>query len=850
MKLSPSKDDSGKLPTKQRFWSASCRTLSEESCDSDTAQWMMKHFCTIFAVIAALAVAGTAFAQSDPFGALDRIYLDSLKAYPGQEIAIRVRLTNDEQLGALQIPLKYDSSALRIRGISYVGSCCEYIQTKITNPPSMDSVGGHFMLAIIRIGESHAITTGDSLVCTIQFTVSPTAIPGSVVLIDTLAYPPSGGLVLSEQSGVSIRPAFRAGKVVVTPVNRAPEFATIPPPSVREGDSVKITFTVSDPDSDHVALTAIALPQGAQFTAGANGTGLAAWRPDFNGPFSSSGSPFKFSIQASDGKLTVNRDLFVTVTNVNRPPKVVIPAAITVEAGNPLSFAVSASDPDLDSLALRVITSPSGSVFDNTNPGLFSWVPPVTDSGMKNIAFVATDLLGMTDTGRIAVTVLATTLYALTADTLSSYPADTAVVQISLENKLPVSGFNLLLSYDATILSIIRATKASTRVSTFEYYSVTLDEGGNPGRVRIIASAALSGTGTPLPAGTGPISSLTFRLSENLDYVGMSAPIRYLFLDAMTQNDNTLKDQMGAKIPQGTIVYHEGSVSVLSIGTILPGDINTNGVANDIADVVYFSNFLMNPTRFPFNPLQYANADVNGDGIAASVSDLVRLINNLLDGVAGAKVEAAETLQGTLSARDDYEGITFSYDARTSVGGMLLTFETDDQLERAISADASEQMTIETQQDGSTVRLLVYSREAKVMESGRHEVVTLPGIHGIRNLRIDASSGEGNVMTLALTAGDMTLPTGYALYQNYPNPFNPETRIAFDLPVSSMITLTVYDILGRQIRVLADRELPAGQHTMTWDGRTEDGSVAASGIYLYRLRASDWSQSRKMILLK
>ncbi len=850
MKLSPSEDRSGKLPTKQRFWSAYCRTLSEESCDSDTAQWMMKHFCTIFAVVAAFAVAGTAFAQSDPFGALDRVYMDSLKAYPGQDIAIRVRLTNDEQLGALQIPLKYDSSAIRIRSISYVGSCCEYIQTKITNPPSMDSIGGHFMLAIIRIGESHAISTGDSLVCSIQFTVSSTAIPGSVLLIDTLAYPPSGGLVLSEQSGVRIRPAFRAGKVVVTPANRAPEFATIPPPSVREGDSLRITFAVSDPDSDNVTLTATTLPQGAHFTAGPSGTGWAAWRPEFNGPFSSSGSPFKFSIQASDGNLTVSRDIFVTVTNVNRPPKVIVPAAVSVEAGNPLSLAVSANDPDLDSLALRVITSPSGSVFDNKNPGLFSWMPSVTDSGMKNIAFVATDPLGMTDTGRIAVTVLATTLYALTADTISAYPADTAVVQIALENKLPVSGFNILLSYDPTILSIIRATKASTRASTFEYYNVTLDEGGQPGHVRIIGAAALSGIGTPLSAGNGPVSSLTFRLSGNLDYVGMSAPIRYLFLDAMTQNDNTLKDQAGAKIPQGTIVYHEGSVNVLSIGTILPGDINTNGVANDIGDAVYFSNFLMNPIRFPFNPLQYANADVNGDGIAASVSDLVRLINNLLNGATGAKVEAAETLLGTLSARDEYEGVTFSYDSRTNVGGLLLTFETDDRLERAISADASKQMTIETQQDGSTVRLLVYSREANVMAPGQHEVVTLAGIHEIHDLRIDASSGEGNVMTLALTAGDMTLPTGYALYQNYPNPFNPETRIVFDLPASSMITLTVYDILGRQVRVLAERELPAGQHTMTWDGRTEDGSVAASGIYLYRLQASDWSQSRKMILLK
>ena len=810
----------------------------------------MKHLCTIFALIAAFAVAGTAFAQSDPFGTLDRMYLDSLKAYPGQDITVKVNLTNDEQLGALQIPLKYDTSALKIRGISYVGSRCEYIQTKITNPPSMDSIGGHFMIAIIRIAETNPIPTGDGLICSIQFTVSPSAIPGTVTLVDTMSYPPSGGLVLSEKTGVRITPAFKAGKVVITPTNRPPQFVTIAAPSVREGDSLKFPITALDPDSDKVTLTATILPNGAQFVSGTNGPGLVTWVPDFTGPFSSIGSPFKFSFQASDGKLTVVRDVFVTVINVNRPPKMTVPAQVTVEAGTPLSFAVSANDPDLDSLSLKAISNPAGSVYDNKNPGQFSWIPPVTDSGVKRFSFVATDPLGATDTGKVAVTVRATTLYTMTTDTISAYPGDTAVVRIALQNKLPVSGFNLLFSYDQTILSIVRVTKTTTRASAFEYYNVTLDEGGTPGRVRIIGSAALSGVGSPLPSGTGAITSITFRVSGNLDNVGMNAPIRYQFLDAMTHNDNTLKDEGGTKIAQNSIAYNEGSISVLSLGTIIPGDINLNGVANDIGDVVYFSNYLMNPILYSFNPLQYANADVNRDGISASVADLVRLINILLSGTATAKTEAAEVLQGTLIASDDPTGITFSYDAGATVGALLITFETDDHLEKVQNRPVSEHMTIDTRQDGQLIRTLVYSTEAKTMLSGRHEVVTLTGIHQVRNLHVDASSGEGNVMTLALAAGALTLPIGYALYQNYPNPFNPQTQIEFDLPASGAVTLTVFDVLGRQVRLLAEGGLSAGRHTVSWDGRGDDGNTVASGIYLYRLQASNWSQSRKMILLK
>ncbi len=88
------------------------------------------------------------------------------------------------------------------------------------------------------------------------------------------------------------------------------------------------------------------------------------------------------------------------------------------------------------------------------------------------------------------------------------------------------------------------------------------------------------------------------------------------------------------------------------------------------------------------------------------------------------------------------------------------------------------------------------------------------------------------------------------LYQNMPNPFNPVTKIAFDLPTSGDVEVSIYNVAGRKVVTLFEGELPAGPHSVTWDGRTSDGSEAASGAYWYQLRTPDGQTSKSMVLLK
>jgi hypothetical protein len=89
------------------------------------------------------------------------------------------------------------------------------------------------------------------------------------------------------------------------------------------------------------------------------------------------------------------------------------------------------------------------------------------------------------------------------------------------------------------------------------------------------------------------------------------------------------------------------------------------------------------------------------------------------------------------------------------------------------------------------------------------------------------------------------IPAEYSLGQNYPNPFNPSTHIAFAVPKTTRVQLRILDALGREIALLVNGEKPAGIYEMRWEA-----GIYPSGIYFYRLRAGEYVETKKMILLK
>ncbi len=96
----------------------------------------------------------------------------------------------------------------------------------------------------------------------------------------------------------------------------------------------------------------------------------------------------------------------------------------------------------------------------------------------------------------------------------------------------------------------------------------------------------------------------------------------------------------------------------------------------------------------------------------------------------------------------------------------------------------------------------------------------------------------------------INLPTKFELFQNYPNPFNPTTEIQFTIPYKSNVTINIINIAGQKVRILSNQEYSTGNHTVTWDGKDDNGNQLSSGIYLYRLVTDNITLRKKMVLLK
>lgn len=113
------------------------------------------------------------------------------------------------------------------------------------------------------------------------------------------------------------------------------------------------------------------------------------------------------------------------------------------------------------------------------------------------------------------------------------------------------------------------------------------------------------------------------------------------------------------------------------------------------------------------------------------------------------------------------------------------------------------------------------------------------------NIAVSIGGGRLNVATLRSRSDCAIVPEDFALHQNYPNPFNPTTEIGFSLPEASHTTLDIYNIMGQTVATLIDEYRQAGNHEVTWNA-----NGIASGVYLYRLTAGEFTDTKRMLLLK
>jgi hypothetical protein len=458
-------------------------------------------------------------------------------------------------------------------------------------------------------------------------------------------------------------------------------------------------------------------------------------------------------------------------------------------------------------------------------------------------------------------------------------------VTISLDNTTNpgngMGGFDFLIEYDPSALSFNSATPGQLITDCgWEYFTYRYGASGNcgsaacpSGKLRIVAIAETNnGNNHPSCFGQTPgvnsdLAILHFLVTNDYTFECQYVPIRFCWYDCGDNaissvsgdtlfisrhvynfdNPNPIEDLghafpslFGANASCDTLIgdnkpdplrcvdFYNGGVDIVCVDSIdARGDINLNGLSNEIADAVLFSNyFVYGMSVFNVNAAgQIAATDVNADGTVLTVADLVYLIRIV---VGDALPIPKEVIPVAVRYTHDNKGV-MSIKDNIQIGAafIVVSGETTPQL-------LANNMEMLSNFDGQNTRILVWSRQANSFSG---DFLSVSG----QVVSLDMATSEGYPVALEV------LPTEFALNQNYPNPFNPKTRISFALPTKSDYTLTIYNVNGQEVAAFTG-SAEAGVVEFDWDA----GSTVASGVYLYRLVADNgrFVANKKMVLLK
>ncbi len=451
-------------------------------------------------------------------------------------------------------------------------------------------------------------------------------------------------------------------------------------------------------------------------------------------------------------------------------------------------------------------------------------------------------------------------------------------------------GFDFLIAYDNTALSFVSAIEGDIYTECgWEYFNYRYGANGNCGNacpkglLRVIGLAETNnGPNHPrcnkLSELPGDLFCLDFLVTNDRTFECQYAPVRFYWNDC---GDNSIAynpsddptgfvqaqaisreihefDGFTGNIANGNTgfpTYYgaqntclagggdgkpapirfldliNGGVDIACVDSIDDrGDVNLNGVSNEVADAVLFTNyFVYGMGVFTVNAAgQIAATDVNVDGLVLSVADLVYLIRIVVgDAQPYPKPAPVESVL-KISAK----GILSIEDVQVGAASIVLAGN----VEPTLLANG---MKLEYAYDetNNVTRTLIYS-----MERGRSFTGEFLNVKGSDIVGVEMATFEG----APILAKEVELPTEFALDQNYPNPFNPKTRISFRLPVASDYALTIYNVTGQKVTEFV------GSHEAGQVDIDVDAANYSSGVYFYKLIADKgkFTQTKKMVLVK
>ncbi|HEY9166609.1 MAG TPA: S8 family serine peptidase [Candidatus Kryptonia bacterium] len=286
-----------------------------------------------------------------------------------------------------------------------------------------------------------------------------------------------------------------------------------------------------------------------------------------------------------------------------------------------------------------------------------------------------------------------------------------------------------------------------------------------------------------------------------------------------------------------------------------PGD--ANGDFNvDVLDVISVVSYILGQNPQPFI---FAAADVNDDSLI-NILDVVRTINLILypgtgmpKTIAYSDVSKSSQQEATLNLVNGKVWLN----SPVRVSGIQLRFAGCKDPKALSHLEGLSGLEVSTAEiKGDTAIVLAYSMRGDFIPEGKIALLQ-SSTKGFSLVSAVLSSSDGKSVSVNVcNNGVPVVPVTYSLLQNYPNPFNPTTTIRYGLPKDvSAVQIVVYDILGRQVRMIEQGSQSKGYHEVIWDSRNSNGARVASGIYFCQFRVRDNNAFRiigttKMMLLK
>jgi hypothetical protein len=248
------------------------------------------------------------------------------------------------------------------------------------------------------------------------------------------------------------------------------------------------------------------------------------------------------------------------------------------------------------------------------------------------------------------------------------------------------------------------------------------------------------------------------------------------------------------EFPLEGIDFYGGGIDIICSDSIdARGDINVNGLANEIADAVMFTNYFISGLSAFGDHVEasIAASDVNADGYTLSVADLVYLVR-VIQGDAPPYPKTEPGAANAIAIRTQQVGQQFNvgYTAGDKVGAVLMRFEFTGEVGTPILGDGAANMDIKYSINGSELSVLIYNIGDEAITAGEHALLSIPISGEMTLTEVDAADFYGNV----LSSTERILPSKFELAQNFPNPFNPKTKIHLSLPVASEYSVAIYNI--------------------------------------------------------